>query len=40
LAPALKAIDDIVALHKIRDSFAKSNSIANDHSPIEPTRYA
>jgi hypothetical protein len=35
LAPALRAIDDIVALPKITGSCAKPNSIANDHSLID-----
>jgi len=36
LASALRASDDIVVLHKIRGSCTKPNSIANDHSPIDP----
>jgi len=37
LAPALRANDDIVALHKIRGSSAKPNFIANDYSLIDPS---
>jgi len=37
LAPALRVIDDIAAFYKIKGSYAKPNTIANDHSLIDPS---
>jgi hypothetical protein len=37
LAPALRAIDDIAALHKIKGFCAKPNFIVNYYSPIDPS---
>jgi alpha-D-ribose 1-methylphosphonate 5-phosphate C-P lyase len=37
LAPALRVIDDIAALYKIKGSYAKPNTITNDHLLIDPS---